>query len=524
MTTATNNLASHHSHAVENRWTGTLAIAVYFALAKLLIHLLANRGYGYFRDELYFLACGEHLDWGYVDHAPMIALAARLSRAVLGDSLSAIRFLPAAAGAIKVLLTGLMVSEFGGRRFAVMLACLCVAVAPIYLGIDDFLSMNAFEPVFWMGCVYFLILAINRRDSRYWIGFGVMAGLGLQNKHSILFFGLAVFIGVLLTSTRRFLVDRWLWVAGAIAFVIFLPNIIWEQQHGWATLELLNNARTSGKNVSLSPFEFIWQQVFFLSPLTAPVWLGGLWFFFFDVEGRRYRLLGVTYLAALVLMILMKGKNYYLAPVYPMLFAGGAVLWEKLLAEKRYTRWLKVAYPLILVAGGAVFAPMSLPILPVETLIRYQHALGFKPAKTEVGHEGALPQHFGDMFGWPEMVEAVASVYHRLPPEERAKTAIYGGNYGEAGAIDFFGPRYGLPKAISPHQNYFLWGPRDYTGEVVIVLQAEREELERGCRSVEEGPILNHPYAMAEEHYTIFICRGLKKPLPELWPSLKHWN
>jgi hypothetical protein len=515
---------ARQSQSAKSFWTGTLAIAVCFALIKLLIHLFANRGYGYFRDELYFLACGEHLDWGYVDHAPMVALVAKSSRAILGDSLSAIRFLPALAGAVKVLLTGLMVREFGGRRFALILACLCVMGAPVYLGIDNFLSMNALEPVFWMGCVYFIILAINRQDSRYWIGFGALAGLGLQNKHSMLFFGLAVFIGLLLTSTRRFFADRWLWIGGTIALVIFLPNIIWEQQHDWATLELLNKARTSGKNVALSPFEFIGQQFLFLLPLSAPVWLGGLWFFFFDNEGRRYRLLGVTYVCVLALMILMKGKNYYLAPAYPMLFAGGAVLWEKLLAGRRYTGWLKFAYPLILIAAGAIFAPMSLPILPVETLIRYQRALGIEPPKTEVGHVGALPQHFGDMFGWPEMVEAIAGVYQRLPPEERARTAIYAGNYGEAGAIDFFGPRYGLPKAISPHQNYFLWGPRDYTGEVMIILQAEREEVERNCESVEEGATLNHPYAMAEERYTIFICRGLKQSLQQLWPRLKHWN
>ncbi|MGB7925897.1 MAG: glycosyltransferase family 39 protein [Pyrinomonadaceae bacterium] len=523
MTTAINTSA-HQRRLANSRWTSPLAIAVCFALVKLLVHLFANRGYGYFRDELYFLACGEHLDWGYVDHAPMVALAAKLSRTLLGDSLSAIRFLPALAGAVKVLLAGLLVREFGGRRFSVMLACLCVLVVPVYLGIDNFLSMNAFEPVFWMGCVYFIVLAINRNDPRYLLGFGALAGLGLQNKHSMLIFGLAFVAGLALTPARRLLADKWLWIAGAIAFVIFLPNIIWEQQHNWATLELLNNVKTSGKNVTLSPLEFIWQQVLFLLPLTAPVWIGSLWFFFFDGQGRRYRLLGVTYVAALLLMILMKGKNYYLAPIYPMLFAGGAVLWEKLLAGRRYGAWLKVAYPVILVASGAVFAPMSLPVLPVETLIRYQHALGFKPSKTEVGHEGVLPQHFGDMFGWPEMVEAVASVYHGLPPEERAKAAVYGGNYGEAGAIDLFGPRYGLPKAISAHQNYFLWGPRDYTGEVMIVLQAEREELEQGCASVEEGPRLNHPYAMTEEHYAIFICRGLKRPLPQLWPSLKHWN
>jgi hypothetical protein len=507
----------------ESRWAGVLAVAVYFALAKLLLHFLTNSQYGYFRDELYFIACGEHLDWGYVDHAPMVGWAAKLSRTLLGDSLFALRFLPALAGALKVLLTGLMVREFGGRRFAVALACLCVIVAPVYLVSDTLFSMNAFEPVFWMGCAYCIVLAINRREPRFWLGFGALAGLGLQNKHSMLFFGFGVFIGVLLTPERRLLKSRWLWIAGALALLIFLPNLIWEQRHDWATLELLGNVKATGKNVELAPLDFILQQFLMLLPFTAPVWLAGLWYFLFDSEGRRFRLLGVAYLVVLTLIIALKGKVYYTLPVYPMLFAGGGVIWERWLSRRRIS-WLKVAYPLLLLAGGAVFAPMALPVLPVETLIRYQDALGLKPPKTEVGHAGALPQHFGDMFGWPEMVEQVARVYHSLPPEERARAGIYANNYGEAGAIDFFGARHGLPKAISPHQNYFLWGPRDYTGEVLILMQSKRADAERNCGSVEEAARVAHPYAMREEQYTIHICRNLKKPLRELWPQLKHWN
>ena len=168
--------------------------------------------------------------------------------------------------------------------------------------------------------------------------------------------------------------------------------------------------------------------------------------------------------------------------------------------------------------------PFAVPILPAETYLRYQNALGFEPPKTEVGHRGPLPQHFGDRFGWPEMVETVAQIYNRLPPEERDRTAIYANNYGEAGAIDFFGPRYGLPKAISPHQSYYVWGPRDYTGEALILLQSKRADAERNCNSVEEVGAVAHPLSMAEEHYTIFICRGLKQPLSELWPRLKRWN
>ncbi len=503
--------------------TEGIPIMIYLALAKLLIHLLTNGQYGYFRDELYFLACGEHLDWGYVDHHPLVAVAAKLSRALFGDSLFAIRLIPAVAGATKILLTGLIAKELGGRRFAIILSCLCVLVGG-YLALDSFLSMNAFEPLFWIGCAYCIILAINRNDSRFWLPFGILAGLGLQNKHSMLFFGFSLFLGLLLTPARRFFADKWFWIGAVIALIIFSPNLIWEYRHGWATLELLSNVQKVGKNVVLSPAQFLAQQVLILHPLTAPIWIAGLWFFLFDQRNKRYRLLGIAYLVLLALMIALRAKNYYLLPIYPFLFAGGAVFWEKLFSERCYLSWLKFAYLSLLVITGAIFAPMSIPLLPIKTFVRYQNALGFAPPKTEVGHAGPLPQHFGDRFGWPEMVKTVAGIYHSLPPDERQKAAIFASNYGEAGAIDFFGPHYGLPKSISPHQNYYLWGPREYTGELVIILQGDREEAEERCGSVEEVGSVSHPYAMAEEHYKILICRGLKQPLSEIWPQLKHWN
>jgi hypothetical protein len=520
-TTAINSIG--RGGAAESRWAGPLALTLYFSLTKLIIHFLTNNQYGYFRDELYYIACGEHLDWGYVDHAPMVAWLIKLSRTLFGDSLFALRLFPAVAGALTVLLTGLIARELGGRRFAVVLSCLCVLVGG-YLALDSFFSMNAFEPLFWMGCAYFIILAIKRDEPRFFLGFGFLAGLGLENKHSMLFFGFGVFVGLLLTPARRFFATRWFWVGGALALALFLPNIIWEYRHDWATLELLRNVQKSGKNVALSPLEFVGQQILILHPITLPIWLAGIWYFLFDRDGKRYRLLGITYLVALIMMILLKGKNYYLMPVYPLLFAGGAIWWERLLEGRRSMNWLKVVYPVLLCVAGAVFAPFALPVLPVETYLRYQHALGFEPPKTEVGHRGPLPQHFGDRFGWPEMVETVAQIYNRLPPDVRASTAIYANNYGEAGAIDLFGPSYGLPKAISPHQSYYLWGPRDYTGDVMILLQSKRADAERNCISVEEMGTVNHPFSMKEEHYTIFICRGLKQPLRELWPLLKHWN
>jgi len=510
---------------IKDRWTSPYAIILYFALIKLVIHLFTNGQYGYFRDELYFLACSEHLDWGYVDFAPLVAVITKVSLTLFGDSLQAIRFLPAVAGALTIVLTGLIAIELGGKRFAVMLSCLCVLVAPIYLVNGTLLSMNAFEPLFWMGAVYCLILTINREDPRYVIGFGLFVGFGLQNKHTMLLLIIGLLIGLLLTrERRRIMTNKWLLAAGLIAIAIFLPNLIWQHQHNWPTIEAIANVAATAKNVPLSPLDFTLQQFIILLPFTAPVWIAGLWFFFFDDQGKHYRMLGIAYVVMLLIMFVTSSKHYYIASAYPMLFAGGAVLFERLFAEKRTIRWLKVAYPIVLIITGGIFAPLVLPVLPVDSYITYQQTLGLEPPKTEVGHVGPLPQHYGDMFGWPEMVETVAEIYHNLPPEERAKAAIFASNYGEAGAIDFFGPRYGLPKAISGHQNYYLWGPRNYTGEVIIVLGYRPELANRTCGTVEEVGAVGHPYAMAQEHYTIFICRNVKGGLQETWPERKSWN
>jgi len=528
----------------ENFWQTPIVIALILALVKLALHFVFNSYYGYFRDELYFIACSEHLAFGYPDHAPLIAFTTKLSRTIFGDSLFAIRLFSALAGAAKILLTGLLVKELGGKRFAVFLACLCVLCVPVYFAIDNLLSMNSFEPLFWMACVYFAVLAIKRENPRYWLWFGVFAGLGLMNKHSMVFFGLAIIVGLILTDARKVFLSKWIWIAGAVAFLIFLPNIIWQFQNNFATIELLQNVQKSGKNVVMSPPVFVFSQIFMLLPTTAPVWIAGIWYFLADKTGKKFRFLGICYLVLLALMIFLKAKDYYLAPVYPMLFAAGAVWWEQVFnGERRKAKGenyenfnsklslfalrlspLRFALPVLIVAMAIVALPFALPVLSVENFLRYENALGIKPPKAEVSHEGALPQVYGDQFGWQEMVEKVAAVYNSLPPEERQKTGIYASNYGEAGAIDFFGAKYGLPKAISGHQSYFLWGHHGYTGEVLIVLGSKREDAEKNCQSVEEKTEVNHPYSMNEEKYKILICRGLREPLPDLWAKLKHWN
>jgi Dolichyl-phosphate-mannose-protein mannosyltransferase len=504
--------------------SGDMAIAWFFAALAVLLQMLTNGRYGYFRDELYYLAAGDHLAWGYVDFAPLVALLARASRSLLGHSLHAIRLLPALAQGSEILLTGLITRELGGRRFAVLLSCACVLVAPVILGNATRLSMNPFEPLFWMGCVYFLLLAMNRKQPRFLVWCGVLLGLGLENKHSTVFFLISLLGGLLTASDRRLLSGKWFWVAGFMALLIFLPNLIWQYQHHFPTLEDLSNVRKTHKNIALPPLAFLGQQIMMLNPASALAWIAGLIFLLFHRQGRRFRSLGVTYLVFLAMMTVLKSKDYYLAPIYPMLFAAGGVFWESLTETHAGLRWLRAALPTVVFAVGVLAVPLNVPVLPVEKVVPYRNALGIKATHTVVQESGLLPQHFGDEFGWPEMVATVARVYDSLPAGERATTGILAGNYGEAGAIDFFGPRYGLPKAISAHQNYYFWGPRQYTGESLILLQWDIKYAQRWCQNVEYGPTLDLPYTMGDEHYTILICRSLKKPLAEAWPQLKVWN
>jgi Dolichyl-phosphate-mannose-protein mannosyltransferase len=502
---------------------GVGGIVLAIAACKLLVYLYAGRHYGYFVDELYYLACSRHLDWGYVDQPPLIALITWIWRSVLGQSLPAIRLLPTLAGVAEVLLTALIARELGGKRFAQALAALATLIAPGILGADGLLTMNAFEPLFWMGCAYLLIRLIKTENTRLWIWFGVLSGFGLENKYSMLIFGGGLVFGLLLTPARRLLASPWLLVGGAIAFLIFLPNLLWNMQHHFPFLELQANIRANGRDVPLGPLAFFQQEILLMHPLTLPIWLGGLWFYFFTSEGKPFRAIGWAWIFTAAVIVILSPRVYYLFPAFPVLFAGGGVLWEHLLARPR-AAWLKFAYPALMLLGGAVLAPLAIPLLPPETYIRYTKAIGLQQPRIEMHKLGPLPQIFADQFGWEEMAATVARVYNNLPPDVRARTAIFAQTYGQAGAIDLFGPKYGLPPAISGHQSYFLWGPRGYTGESMIVMDDTQQGLEPLFASVRKVAHVDHPYSMPYQHFDIFYCQGMHPPLAELWPRVKRWN
>ncbi len=500
-------------------------IVVFLAIANFLLHLYFNNRYGYFRDEFDYIVCGDHLAWGYVDQPPLVPFLVKISRLVLGDSLRSIRFVPALATSATVILTGMIARELGGRRFALLLSALAFIAVPIYLSDGSLLTTNCLEPLLWMGCVYFAILAIKRGDPRYWLWFGVVAGIGLEEKYSIAVLGFSIVVGLLLTEQRNVFSKKWIWLGGALAFVILLPNVVWNVRNHWPFAELMHNIKADGRDVVLSLAAYFAQQVLIVHPILAPMWIAGVLAFFFSARLKPYRFLGWCYLVVFAVFVVLHGKNYYLGPIYPVYLAAGAVVIENFIARSRQA-WLKPALVVLIVAGGAWLAPVVMPVLPVDQFISYMQKLPFKVPRSEHSHMRAvLPQHFADQFGWEEIVATVNQAYLRLPPEERAGCGIFAQDYGQAGAIDFLGRRYGLPPALSGHQTYFLWGPRGYSGNCMIVLDDTREILETHFEQVEYvGKSADNIYAI-EREIPVFICRGAKfGSLTEVWPQLKKWR
>jgi hypothetical protein len=496
-------------------------LLIVLALAEIALHLVAIRGYGIFRDEMYLIASARRLAWGYVDHPPLSPALLRIVLATLGDSLFAIRLLPALAGGALVVLTGWIARELGGGPFAQGFAALSVILAPDYLATYHIYTMNAYEPLCWMGCVAILLWILNGGSSRLWLAFGVLAGVGLENKHTMLLMGLGLVIGLLLTGERRRLLDPWLWAGGAIALAILLPNLLWQAQHQWPELEFMRRA-DAVKNYRASAWEFFTGQVLLIGPVMLPVWFAGLCWFFTGA-GRRWRALGWCYLVMFASLLATHGKVYYLTPAYPMLLAAGAITWETFTIQPARA-WLRKASIALLVIVSAAIAPLAMPLLPVETFIRYARAIGFSEVKTENHRPARLPQLYADMFGWENMAARVAAVYRSLPAQEQAQAAIFGQNYGEAGAIDYFGPRWGLPRAISGHNNYFLWGPGD-RGQVLIVIGSSGRGAKRLYEDVTPAGRIVDAYAMPyESDLTIWLCRRPKQPLSEAWPQVKHYE
>ncbi len=508
----------------KNFFAEGMLLVLVIALFKLGLHCLFNNRYGYFRDEFDYLICGRHLAWGYVDQPPLMPFLARLSEWLFGDSIRSVRFFPALGISAAVVLTGMIARQFGGRRFALVLSAVAVLVAPIYLSDGSLLTTNCLEPLLWMGCAYFAVEAIRSRNPRNWLWFGVVAGIGLEEKYSIAFFCVGMVAGLILTKEHRVFASKWIWLGALAAFLVFLPNFLWNVHYHWPFLELMHNIKASGRDIQLSPLQYIAQQVVLIHPVLAPIWITGLLALLFVRSLRPYRFLGWCYLVTLIIFIVLKGKNYYLAPIYPMLLAAGAVMMERAI-ERSLPKWLQPVILLILLGAGAWFAPIAVPILPIDQFIAYMEKLPITVPRNEHSHMSAvLPQHYADQFGWEELVAAVDQAWLQIPSAERPDCGIFAQNYGEAGAIDFFGGRYGLPPALSGHQTYYLWGPRGYSGNCLIVVGDRKERLEQLFNHVEYIGTSENPYAV-EIHIRVFLCKGAKfGSLFAIWPKLKKWD
>jgi len=496
------------------------------ALGVFLLQAAFATTYGVFRDELYYLACAARLDWGYVDHPPLVAALTAVWRGLFGDSLLALRLLPALAAAGTVAVAGSIAKRFGGGTFAIALCGLSVALSPILLGLTSVLSMNAFDLLFWALACRIAAQLLDGGDQRLWLAFGAVAGVGLQNKVSMLFLGFGLVAGLLVARRFEILRTRYFWLGGAVAALLFSPHVLWQFAHDWPTLEFMANASRS-KNVALEPLAFLARQVLQTGPLQAVVWIAGLGALLFARRFVRFRALGFAYLAILAVMLSTAAKPYYLAPVYPLLWAAGAVVIEAWATEAqratRVRRAVSGSLAGLVVLSGLAFAPLARPMLPVDSYVRYARAFGQEPGTDERKSVGRLPQFFADMQEWRELAATVSAAASKLDPQERLQACVFGQNYGEAGAVEYFAREFDLPPAISAHNNWFLWGLGRCSGEVLLVLGGGRERLLQLFEAVELGATFDCRDCMPyEDDLPVWIVRRPKVDLGALWPRIRH--
>ncbi len=500
-------------------------MAAVFAVAfvRVAIYVVAAPNYGYFRDEMYYLACGEHPAWGYMDQPPLIAWMAWLLEHTIGVSLYALRLLPMLANVGTIVITAMLARKLGGGRWAMFLAALAVLVAPIYLAFSHLFTMNAFDPLLWTLIAWFLVDLVQTGKQQNWIWIGVLSGITLLNKYGVLFFIAGLLAGVVFSKLRRSLARPWFWAGIAIATVIALPNFVWQLHWNFPFVQLVRSVRENGRDVMLAPLPYLAAQAQMLGFASSLLVLLAVWFLISRL-GRRYGVILWGFCSVLGCMLLLKGKFYYVAPVYPVVFAPGAVLFEHL-TKPAAVRWFRPVYAATMFLVGALIAPTAIPLLSIPAYIAYTKRLGIQQQKFENQQESRLPQLFADMVGWEDRVKIVADYVHSLPLEEQKVTAIGASNYGDAGAVDLFGAKYGLPKAISTANNYWIWGPRQYTGESLILMDEDSpEKYVAHCQALRLVARPDSPYARPDENYPIFHCVGLKPDLQSLWPNLKPWK
>ena len=491
------------------------------ATLGLAVHLWASRGYDYFRDEMYFIVCGQRLDWGFIDQPPLIPAVAAAMHHLFPGSLVMLRLLPALAHAVTIGLAAATARLLGGGVWAQAIAALCVLTGGVFLGIGTTLSTGALEPLIGLFCAYALIRIIRTKDERWWLAMGVAAGIALQEKYLIAFWLAGLGIGLIATPARRVFLSPLLYAGAVIAVLIALPNFLWQAANDWPFLEM-GRVAVERKNVVVPPLDFLWQTIRQFNEAGAVVWLSGLVSFAIWRRFADLRLFAVAFVVLVAALIVLHGKTYYLANALPVLIAGGAVALEAWLRR----RGLRIALAAAIAAIGLTGGPFALPILPIEQFAAYQRALGIVPHREqEHGEVGLVGQYYADMFGWRELAAQIAGIYHALPADEQKEAVFLGNNYGEAAAIDVLGRPLGLPPAISGHNNYFLWGPQGHDGSVVIRMGGRLEDMLKVYASCTGAGVTGNPWAMPyESGKTLWVCRGRQPPMDKAWPTFRHYD
>lgn len=499
----------------------TTRVAWLAAIAVFFVHVIGNAHYGFFRDELYFIVCGMHPQWGYVDQPPVVPLLAAFTQ-LGGHSLFLLRLVPALFAAAGAYTTVLLVAEFGGALFAQSLASIVFLFTWVLLAFGAKAGPDEVGLWTWPMIAYLLVRLSRGANPRLWLALGAITGLSIQSKYSVLFFLVAMLAGLLATPQRRMLFDRWCAAGAGLALLIALPNFLWQAHHDFPMWQLLE-AGQHGKNIIVGPLVYLLQEIVITNFFLFPVWvIGVIWL----LRRPDLRFLGYAYIVLILEMMILHGKHYYPADIYPITIAAGAVAIEAWTANLRAVRIALIAYAVL---TGPVFLPFSLPVLPEASYVAYQSAVisalhfpkGF--LATEHGREAsALPGDYADMHGWPQLAAVVARVYDALPPNERAAAVVFGDNYGEAAAVQVFAP--GIP-VISSHNQYWLWGPGTYDGRVLVQINGTCWAKEGYFRSRRVAAIVRTPWTIGwETGIPINICRGLKVPVKKLWTEAKMYE
>jgi hypothetical protein len=497
------------------------SIPIIAAAAAFVFHLAANPHYGFFRDELYFIICGRHPQWGYVDQPPVVPLLAAGSQ-IFGHSLFALRAVAALFGAASVYVTCALVLELGGSAFALVLAAITATLCPVLAAFAMKAGPDMVGLWLWPLAALYVLRMVNGASPKLWLAAGAAIGVSLESKYSVAYFAIALVAALLVVPERRILRSTYFLAGAALALLVALPNFIWQASNAFPMWELLRNGQL-GKNVVLAPPAYVMAEVLITNPLLSLIWIAGLvWTF----AQARTRFLGLTYVLLLAAMIASHAKHYYPADVYPIFFAAGAVAIEALTKRAAALRPAIAAAALL---AGVTLLPYVEPILPENTFIAFNKAVGPKTGQgvtvTEHLKQTWMTQDWADMHGWPQLADAVTRVYESLPPADRRSAVIAASNYGEAAAIEFFGEGRGLPPVISGHNQYFLWGTHGASGNVLIDVHGDCGAAIHLYRRSQRAATFTAPYVMPyEDGIPIMVCRGIKKPLAEIWPAVKSYE